>query len=222
MNRWKPERGLLGATAAVAAGVTGGVVLTDGARESGDLSAFDPGVTTDFISARSDIDTVVAHVFTFLGSTTALLPLTVALLVLLCVRRRLRAAGAVALGMSMSLALTVLLKDTIQRLRPPSADMLGVIETGFAFPSGHTLNGSVFYGLVTGLLLTVCSATWARVAVVAGGVSMALGIGLSRVYRGFHWLTDVMAGWSIAAAVLGAVVLIVMLFDSFRSSVARS
>lgn len=153
---WREPR-LVGATTAVAAGVAGGAVLTDGATEGGDLSAFDPGVTADVIGARSDIVTVVAHIFTFLGSTAALVPLTVALLALLGVRHQWRAAGAVALGMSTSLALTVLLKDTIGRLRPPSTDMLGAIETGFAFPSGHTLNGTVYYGLLAGLLLTLCS-----------------------------------------------------------------
>lgn len=197
-------------------GLAGAVLLTDGATESGDLSAYDPSVTAGFVAARSDVGTAFAQVFTFLGSTAALVPMTLAVLAWLGWKRRWLAAGAVAAGMSMSLTLTVLLKNVIGRARPPGVDVLGAINTGFAFPSGHTLNGTVFFGLVTGLALSRCHTAWTRLVVVAGGVMVALGIGLSRVYLGYHWLTDVMAGWSLAAAVLAAVMFSWVLVDRRR------
>lgn len=197
-------------------------MLADGAVESADLSGYDPGITADFIAARSEFGTGVAEVFTFFGSTRALLPLTVALLVLLCLRHRWRAATAVTVGMSLSLALTVLLKDIIGRVRPPAADVVGTINNGFAFPSGHTLNGTVFFGLVTALVLHRCHMMWTRTAALAGGLMMGLGIGLSRVYLGYHWLTDVAAGWSIAISVLGVVLLCSVLLDRQRRARVRT
>lgn len=217
---WRTPTFLAALTAAIA-GIAAGVVLTDGAAESGDLSAYDPAVTAGFVSARSDVGTVVARGFTFFGSTAALLPLTLALVLLFVLRRRWVAAAVVAAGMSLSLTLTVLLKNSIGRIRPPAVDVLGALNDGFAFPSGHTLNGTVFFGLVTGLVLTRCHSRTTRIATVAGGVLMALGIGLSRVYLGYHWLTDVMAGWSLAMGVLGIVMLGRILLDPHRRATTR-
>ncbi len=209
------------ALVATVAGIAAGVVLTDGASESGDLSAYDPAVTASFVAARSEVGTVVARGLTFFGSTAALLPLTLALVLLFLVRRRWVAAAVVAAGMSLSLTLTVLLKNSIGRIRPPAADVLGAINNGFAFPSGHTLNGTVFFGLVTGVVLTQCHRRTTRIAAIASGVLMALGIGLSRVYLGYHWLTDVVAAWSLAVGVLGIVMLGRILLDTPRRASAR-
>ena len=212
MRSWW-EAALLAPVLMLLTGLTGAIVLTDGARENGDLSAYDPAVTSAFITARSDVGTALAQVFTFMGSTLALVPLTLVLLAWLGWRRRWQAMSAVAAGMSLSLTLTVLLKNVIGRVRPPGVDVLGAINTGFAFPSGHTLNGTVFFGLVTGLVLHRCRSVWTRLAALTGGLMMAVGIGLSRIYLGYHWLTDVMAGWSLAVSVLGVVLLGGVLLD---------
>ena len=160
---WRTPTFLVALTAAIA-GMAAGVVLTDGAAEGADLSAFDPAVTAGFVAARSSVGTAIAQGFTFFGSTAALLPLTLALVLVFVVRRRWMAAAVVAAGMSLSLTLTVLLKNSIGRIRPPAVDVLGAINDGFAFPSGHTLNGTVFFGLVTGLVLSRCHSRSARIA----------------------------------------------------------
>lgn len=201
-------------------GLSCAALLVDGVRESGDLSAYDPATGAAFLAARSDVGTLVAQVFTFFGSTAALLPLTLAVLLWLGLRRRWQAMTMVAIGMSMSLVLTVVLKNAVGRQRPPAVDVLGVINTGYAFPSGHTLNGTVFYGLVVGLVLAWCRSVWARLVALAGGLMMALGIGLSRVYLGYHWLTDVLAGWSLAAVVLAVALLGVVLLARHRGAPA--
>lgn len=191
----------------VLVGVVGAVLLTDGVLEDADLSGYDPAVSAGFIAARSAALTVLAHVFTFAGSALALVPLTVVLLVWWGMRRRWHAVTALAAGMTMSLVLTVLLKSVVGRDRPPAVDVLGAINNGFAFPSGHTLNGTVFFGLVTGLVLTWCHTVGSRAAALAGGMTMVIGIGLSRIYLGYHWMTDVLGGWSLGVAVLGVVLL---------------
>jgi membrane-associated phospholipid phosphatase len=182
-------------------------MLADGAEENAGLSAVDPVVTADVVGARTAGVTRLAEAFTFSGSVSSLLPLTLALLALLLFRRRWGAATAVATGMTISIGLTEVLKNVIGRARPAAYDVLGAVNHTYAFPSGHTLKGTVFFGLVGGLLLMHCRSAWSRAVVLTATVGMALGIGLSRVYLGYHWLTDVMAGWSLGIAVLGTIAL---------------
>jgi membrane-associated phospholipid phosphatase len=97
------------------------------------------------------------------------------------------------------------LKALVQRARPPVTTMLGVPETGWGFPSNHTL---VTSALVGALVLVVWRATprrGPRVTALAIGMLTALLMGLSRLYVGDHWLTDVLASYAVAGAVLAAV-----------------
>ena len=110
--------------------------------------------------------------------------------------------------MTLSLALTLILKNVVGRTRPAAANLLGAVDTGFAFPSGHTLNATVFYGLVAGLINLGSRAVGLRICMAAGWILLAAGVGASRVYLGYHWMTDVLAGWSLGIAVLGAVLLL--------------
>lgn len=209
---WRTPTFLVALVATVV-GFAGGAALTDGAVEDADLSAVDPAVTADFVGARTDSLTAVAQAVTSLGGSTVLVPLTLGLTVLLLLGRRWGGAAAVACGMSLSLLITVLLKSAVGRARPPVDDVLGAVNDGFAFPSGHTLNGTVFVGLLAGLVLTRCRTVAARLATLGAAVVLAAGIGLSRIYLGYHWLTDVMAGWALAVGVLGTVLLVATLLD---------
>jgi undecaprenyl-diphosphatase len=183
------------------AGLTG--VLADGAVEHGDLAAHDPAVTNWLVHARTPVLTGAAQVVTTIGSEPAIGLLTLLALVWLVVARRDR-AGAVLLATSMAAAalLTVGLKHLIGRHRPPAADVLGPLDSGYAFPSGHTLFSTVFFGVVAGLLLTRLEGRRTRLLVVAGWAGVSAAVGASRVYLGYHWLTDVLASWTLAAAIL--------------------
>ncbi len=208
---------MLAPVTALILGATAAAVLVDGARESGDLSAYDPAASTAVIAARSTGFTWAAQALTFAGSTLALVPLTALLLAILALRGRWRAMAAVAMGMSLSLGLTIVLKTTVGRLRPAATDVLGTVDTGYAFPSGHTLNATVFYGLLACLLIHGTRHRGARVGIAVGWLVLALGVGVSRIYLGYHWMTDVMAGWSIGIAVLGSVLLASMLVRRGRA-----
>jgi membrane-associated phospholipid phosphatase len=101
--------------------------------------------------------------------------------------------------------LAELVKVVVHRSRPPVATMLGTPETGSGFPSAHTL---VLTALAGAAALVVWRATGSRpvrglavtVAVVASVV-----MGVSRLYLGDHWLTDVLASYALAGALLAAV-----------------
>jgi membrane-associated phospholipid phosphatase len=83
-------------------------------------------------------------------------------------------------------------------------DRLGALDTTYSFPSGHTLNSTVFIALVVWLLWPGVRHK-GHVALVAGGAVLALGVGASRVYLGYHWLTDVVASVLLALAWLSIV-----------------
>lgn len=91
-----------------------------------------------------------------------------------------------------------LLKFFFDRPRPsgffPSLQVYGP-----SFPSGHSFVALIFYGLVTYMLLDHVNRWRHRAALVLGTSFFALLIGLSRVYLGVHWFSDVLGGFALAA-----------------------
>jgi undecaprenyl-diphosphatase len=151
------------------------------------------------VSHRTTVLTAIARVLTFIGSAVVLVPLTiVAALVLWRWTRSLRAPAVLLVAMIGSTILTSVLKSLIGRARPDAVDVLGPVSETFAFPSGHTLNSTVFYLTLAALVCTRIRSRRTRTAILAAAVVLSIGIGLSRVYLGYHWATDVVAGWTVA------------------------
>ncbi|MEO7423205.1 MAG: bifunctional DedA family/phosphatase PAP2 family protein [Ornithinibacter sp.] len=187
-------------------GVAVAAALADGVREGNGLAAHDVSVTQWVLDHRLPALDVAARALTFAGSEVVIGGLTVALLGYLWWRCRDRAAALlVAAAMGVSGALTLGLKALVARPRPPAEAVLGSVDTSFSFPSGHTLNTAVFLG-VTVLLALYRLGLGARVraaaATVVGALVASIGVGLSRVYLGYHWLTDVLASGAIAVAII--------------------
>lgn len=120
--------------------------------------------------------------------------------------RRLSPAVLVVLTMLGSLVLTVAGKAAVTRARPPHADAVPPYEFGFSFPSGHSLNAVTLAGIVTYLLLRHLRRAWARRLTVVLATAYAVAMGLSRVFLGHHWLTDVLVGWVLGLAWLSVVI----------------
>lgn len=122
--------------------------------------------------------------------------LLTALLTLAFYRRRLEIAGLlVCLGGAT--LLNILLKHLFGRSRP---ELLRVVEAaGFSFPSGHAMVSLCFYGMLA-FLIARCLQRWRwRLAAAMLAVLLAAAIGISRVYLGVHYPTDVVAGYSAGA-----------------------
>jgi membrane-associated phospholipid phosphatase len=88
--------------------------------------------------------------------------------------------------------LNVLLKYVFQRARPSFDDPLLTLAT-YSFPSGHTANAALLYGLLACWLVTQQRGAGRRAAAIAGAVLMVALVGVSRMYLGVHYLTDVLA-----------------------------
>ena len=105
-----------------------------------------------------------------------------------------------------------LIKTAMSRDRPDLLDAI-VSEPGYSFPSGHSTLGAVGWGVLAVLVSRTRLPRGVRVALVAAMVVLIALIGISRVYLGVHFPTDVIAGWT-----LGAVV--VLLYGRFTRTVS--
>lgn len=111
--------------------------------------------------------------------------------------------GIASLG---SLIITVTGKDLTARDRPPHSLAVPPFESSASFPSGHTLNATVVLGLTAYLLVIwLRKKRWRAVVLVVLG-AFVVAMGLSRVFLGHHWLTDVIAGWAIGLGWLATVI----------------
>jgi len=116
--------------------------------------------------------------------------------------------------MVLSTLVSTVLKAVIARPRPSDESMVVAgVERSFSFPSGHTI-GAATLVLVGGYLVwhrhhsARVLAVWAAASVV-----VVVAVAGSRLYLGYHFLTDVLAGLALAVAVLGVVVTVSRLHD---------
>ncbi len=131
----------------------------------------------------------------------AALLLVVAVVVLWVLQLRLEALFVVV--SLLADALGALLKVVVGRPRP-LPNVVHVVQhlSDASFPSGHTLHYTVFYGFLICVVATRFRPSWPRACVITLlAVPIAL-VGLSRVYLGEHWLTDVIGGYLIGVLCL--------------------
>ncbi|QQO78045.1 phosphatase PAP2 family protein [Actinomyces sp. HMT897] len=183
-------------------------VLALGVVTGTGLTNLDPTVTGWAVHARTRPVSAVATFLSTMASTPGLTALTVLTALLLAWRGYRQHAGVLLVAMIGSSTLTVLVKDAWERGRPSTTLLLGKPASSFSFPSGHSLNSTVFLGVLAGFVL-VSGACQAYKSVALGtALLVAAGVGLSRVYLGYHWMTDVLAGWSLGLAWTFAMVLV--------------
>ncbi len=177
----------------------GVAALADAAPEHEGLSRLDPVTAADVLRLRTPALTHLAHVFTFLGSEPVVGGLAIVLVAILLARRQFTRAAIFAIAIGGSAFLTVAVKLLVARPRPRGTDRLGPLDTTYSFPSGHTLNSAVLLALVVWLLWPSLRRA-GRVALVTAGAVVAVAVAASRVYLGYHWLTDVLASGLVAVA----------------------
>ncbi|WP_104181284.1 phosphatase PAP2 family protein [Arthrobacter sp. B0490] len=203
--------GIAAALTAVSAEVYESVVESDG------VAALDRPALDLAVSLRQDwLDAVITG-YTHIGGPIGMPILAVSVMVLLAVRRRswipVILLPAAAFG---SLLMTVAGKDAIGRLRPPIELAVPPYESSPSFPSGHSLNALVIAGVVAYLLVVRQHRKRTRTLTITLAVLFAVSMGLSRVYLGHHWLTDVLVAWTLGIAWLAVVITAHRLFLTFR------
>ncbi len=132
---------------------------------------------------------------TALGSGTVLTPVVLAVVGLLLVQRHQLTALALA-GAALSGSWAVaLLKTHVGRARPTIVEHWAVVHNN-SFPSGHAASSAVIYLTLAALASQVTPGRAVRAYLIGVAILLTGAIGVSRVYLGVHWPSDVLAGWS--------------------------
>jgi undecaprenyl-diphosphatase len=131
---------------------------------------------------------------TSLGSASVLVLITAAVIIYLLLIRRPGAALLMFVAVAGGQALSSILKLDIDRPRPDLVSHL-VDVASLSFPSGHAMLSAVTYLTLGSMAARFLPGRVTRIYVLALAVLTTLLVGISRIYLGVHWPSDVLAGW---------------------------
>jgi membrane-associated phospholipid phosphatase len=206
LSRYISANTVLVVTSAIGAGLV--TLLTwasaevyEDVKASNGLSNLDVPVLNLAVSLRTPQNVAVVQFFTDLGGALRLTVITVVIVTIMVVRwRSWTPPVLMAIGASVSVLMTVVGKQLVGRARPPLEYAVPPYEMSPSFPSGHTLNSTVIASLLAYLLLLHLRWLITRILSVVLAVAWFIAMGLSRVFLGYHWFTDVLAGWTLGLA----------------------
>ena len=168
------------------------------------LEGLDHGLLYGLNQGRVPAVTSFMVAISTLGGTVPLAIMTWVVAGICFAKSSLRFRGfATLLGMSAGVLLVELIKQTVARERPnivPWAVPDSTI-TSLSFPSGHASNNALFIVLVLSILATVVQNKRLWWLLAFTGFMWVLAMGVSRIYLGVHWPTDVIAGWCIGGLI---------------------
>jgi undecaprenyl-diphosphatase len=175
------------------------VVLLGIAVEAGaHITTFDRAANQTVHEQAREPVTGWVFVITALGSTYVLIAVTLLAGLGLALRGRWRSAVALVVAYAVTDLTVAVVKLVVERPRPEA----NLTEAGgFSFPSGHSAMSMAVYGCLAFALARACRG-FPRVACALAGATLVVAIGLSRIYLGVHYPSDVLAGWITGAAIV--------------------
>lgn len=179
------------------------IQLADEVRDRETL-AFDEAILRAVNSVSSPFLDSFSVGLTQFGGVIGVLVLTIGAVLLLWVRKKKKSAVILAVCGAGAGILNLLLKAVFQRDRPELWERI-VTENSYSFPSGHAMASSA---LALSLIVVFWPTRW-RWLVLAASLLYMVSIGLTRLYLGVHYPTDVIAGWIVSGAWVAMVILIV-------------
>jgi len=195
------EVGVLLALLAITAGAWAFIELASEVLE-GDTQTFDEWVVRSMRQANdpslaigSSTLTEIARDITALGSVSVLALMTLAAAGYLLVRGQYRSMWFTIIATVSGAILSTVLKASFQRERPSIVPHLTETMTS-SFPSGHSMLSAMVYLTLGTLLMRLTRNRRAKMYILMIAVTLAVMVGLTRIYLGVHYPTDVMAGWA--------------------------
>jgi membrane-associated phospholipid phosphatase len=161
------------------------------------IEHFDMTIITFVQSWISPDLTAMMKGTTFFGSPQWITTCVIVVTLLLWLKKERLYALFFALTVSLGSEFNYLLKQIFERKRPDIQPLIH--EKGFSFPSGHSMASFVMYGALAYLLFELLDHKPAKLIVAAVACLFILLIGISRIYLGVHYPSDVIGGYAAAA-----------------------
>jgi undecaprenyl-diphosphatase len=181
-----------------------GVVANE--MSDGETRAFDNAVLLAMRNPANHADPIGPRWFeeavrdvTSLGSMSVLTIIVFGTAGFLTLSRARAAALLVLASVGSGMVVMQILKEIFGRVRPDVVSH-SLIELTRSFPSGHSTLAAVTYLTLGALVARVQSTRPLKAYVLGVAITLTLLVGVSRVYLGMHWPTDVLAGWCLGAA----------------------
>ena len=161
------------------------------------INAIDENIYNWIIKLMSSNTTAIMIFISYLGSAVTLITLTIGFLIILKNRK---ISKYITINLILVFLLNRLLKLIIGRPRP---NVLRIVyEGGYSFPSGHAMVSMGFYGFLIYLIYKNIKNKKIKYPLIIILSSLILFIGISRIYLGVHYATDVIGGFIIAVLYL--------------------
>lgn len=141
--------------------------------------------------------TPIAIVITNLGGAIVICTLTIILLLLI---KNKKISFCILLNLVIATILNILLKNIVQRPRPNEFRLIS--ETGYSFPSGHSMISMAFYGFLIYLIYKYFKNKKLKIVLITFLSILIILIGITRIYLGVHYTSDVIAGFLISVCYL--------------------
>ena len=151
-------------------------------------------VSTYFIH---DSLTPIVKIITWFGSATCLLTFTIVLFIVIKNKKQ---GALIGINLIIITILNQTLKFILQRPRPDKYRIIN--EKGYSFPSGHSMISMAFYGYLIYLIYKHINNKYLKWILISILSLFILMIGISRIYLGVHYTSDVIAGFVISIAYL--------------------
>lgn len=172
----------------------------------GETATFDTAILLAFRNSADLSDPLgpawfegIMRDFTALGGVAVLTTVTVLVAGFLLLTRKRRAAWMVIISVLGGIALSHLLKWGFGRPRPDLVPHATAVYSE-SFPSGHAMLSAVVYLTLGALLARTEGEVRVKIYLVSAAGFLTLLVGISRIYLGVHWPTDVLAGWAVGAS----------------------
>lgn len=165
---------------------------------NGNIVGFDNGIYSAISSLKSNFATAFFKGVTKFGNAETLI--LIAIISLIIIKNR-KIGASIAVNLVTSSFINHLIKEIVQRPRPP-IELRMVEESSFSFPSGHAMTSATFYGLIIYFVLKNVKNKKLRNTICITLSILVFLIGMSRIYLGVHYASDVLAGFTFAIVYL--------------------
>lgn len=163
------------------------------------VSLIDKSIHDFVIKFSSEVTTTIMKIFTFFGSTIFIVILSIILFIIFIILKQKDKAFKTAGAIIISTIINNIIKIIIRRPRP---EYMTVVEKTFSYPSGHTMASTTLYGILLYLLL---KSNLNKTYKIGFGIilgNLPLLVGISRIYLGAHFFTDVFGGYLLSGIIL--------------------